>query len=1284
MSASANSFLDRLEQLGLLEESVVADARRMVRESRFEVTADAVAKMLVDDGHLTAAQAKKMVAAAAESASASSTSSPAASAKPSAAAPTRAPASAPPASAPPASAPLPSSDGDDLLGLADDDAPATKPAKPAPAPTPAAAKAADRPAEKPSSKPATEKNAAEKNAAEKPAAKAPDKPKIPATVAPVGKAPAKPSKPAATGGEADDIIVLEEAPAAAPAAQKKPVKRPAAPPSVAALPPSGGLQPLDGGLMPLGGGLDVTGLDAFGAPPAGLSPLGGAGQDPFGTGGGGAPAAQPTPDAAQAAAAAFKKSKARTFDSPFMLLGGGGLVLLLIAGVVLGIVLMRGNANELFEAAEADYRSQSYNQAIGKYDKFLANFGGDPKASLARVRRGLAEIRSVVESSKDFKLGLARSKEIIPKIESEEKFSEGRQELAGILPTIADGLAKQARLAGASEKARELVKLTDEALEMVNNPSYIPTSLRASQQSRIDDIVRIQAEAKRHIDQEDALTKAITDIEAATSTGQTGEAFEVRRSLLNNYPALEFNELLMEQVKKVAARERELVKELDKKAAATQEDDADVPNVRRLLISHRRGGTVEKPDQATLFFLANGSVYGLDAAGGQLLWRRAVGYETRVHPLAVGKAPDVDGLLADGSRNELSRVAGRTGKLIWRLAIGERFASPAIVGSKALITTETGSIWEVDLETGACGRRVQFPQALAIEPGPISATGVTYQVGSHSHLYAVSTDKLVCREVFYLGHRAGTIAVPPVMSLNHLVIAENAGPDYSLLHVLVTNAEGVGLERPAEQEPIRLSGHITAPLIQVKNRIIAITNLGEIRVLDVDPTNTKKPVKVAATMVKSLNRPQSSFGLVDGAQIWLGSDRFVTYDIQASRQQLNRRWVRHELEAFIAPFSRSGKTVFHARRRRGSPGVTISAASMEDGKTIWQTDLGISLPLIVNDEPRNQLVTVSAQGDLFRISKEALDAGLLDKPIETAEVEGSATTYSFNEAFPLPGGKAVLFSDLDRTAALVLDPSRQGDELQVVRVDTGSANVTCQPSLLAGGMLLPLDNGQVWLADLSTGKPRVLPFQSRTEPGIKVRWMKPALMAGDQPECLLVDSRQKIYRIGIKDQPSPNLGSFNEADVPAQLITPPAVSVDTVFALSRNPDGDKIHLLPLPGLTEGKEAALGGRLLQGPWQVGSQVMMVSDTEGLLCFGSDPAPRWKMPLPGGALAAPPRLDGDSLLLASVKGEVWRASLEDGKSGPKLDLKAPLLGAPIPYGDRVLISGADGMLFAIPKP
>ncbi|MFM8250017.1 MAG: PQQ-binding-like beta-propeller repeat protein [Planctomycetota bacterium] len=1271
MSASANSLLDRLEQLGLLEESVVADARRMVRESRFEVTADAVAKMLVDDGHLTAAQAKKMLAAAAGGTSASGGAAPAASAsspKPSAPA-------APPA---PAAAPAPTSDGDDLLGLADDDAPSAAASKPAPAaPAPAAAKPVERPADKASSK-----TAAEKTAAEKPVAKVPEKPKAPAAPAPAAMAPAKSAKPA-VGGDVEDIIVLEEAPKAAPAAPKKAVKRPAAPPSAGAMPPSGGLQPLDGGLMPLGGGLDVTGLDAFGAQPAGLSPMGGAGQDPFGAGGG-APAAQPTPDAAQAAAAAFKKSKARTFDSPFMLLGGGGLVLLLIAGIVLTIILMRGNANELFEAAEADYRSQSYNQAIGKYDKFIANFGGDPKASLARVRRGLAEIRSVVESSKDFKLGLARSKEVIPKIESEEKFSEGRQELAGILPAIADGLAKQARLAGASEKARELVKLTDEALEMVNNPSYIPTSLRTSQQSRIDDIVRIQAEAKRHIDQEDALTKAITDIEAATSTGQTGDAFEIRRSLLNTYPALEFNELLMEQVKKVAARERELVKELDKKATATQEDEADVPNVRRLLISHRRGGTVEKPDHATLFFLANGSVYGLDAAGGQLLWRRAVGYETRVHPLAVGKAPEVDGLIADGSRNELIRVAGRTGKLLWRLAIGERFASPAVVGSKALVTTETGSIWEVDLESGACGRRVQFPQALAIEPGPISATGVTYQVGSHSHLYAVAADKLVCREVFYLGHRAGTIAVPPVMSLNHLVIAENAGPDYSLLHVLATNAEGVGLERPAEQEPIRLSGHVTAPLIQVKNRIIAITNLGEIRVLDVDPTNTKKPVKVAATMVKSLNRPQSSFGLVDGAQIWLGSDRFVSYDIQASRQQLNRRWVRHELEAFIAPFSRSGKTVFHARRRRGSPGVTISAASLEDGKTIWQTDLGISLPLIVNDEPRNQLVTVSAQGDLFRISKEALDAGLLDKPIETAEVEGSATTYSFNEAFPLPGGKAVLFSDLDRSAALVFDPSRQGDELQVVRVDTSGANVTCQPSLLAGAMLLPLDNGQVWLADLSTGKPRVLPFQSRTEPGIKVRWMKPALMAGDQPECVLVDSRQKIYRIGIKDQPSPNLGSFNEADVPAQLITPPAVSVDTVFALSRNPDGDKIHLLPLPGMTEGKEAALGGRLLQGPWQVGSQVIMVSDTEGLLCFGSDPVPRWKMPLPGGPLAAPPRLDGDSLLLASLKGEVWRAALEDGKPGPKLDLKAPLLGAPIPYGDRVLISGADGMLFAIPKP
>ena len=55
-------FIDRLEQQGLLDKSVVDDLRRRVaRVKGKKITPDAIAKYLVDGGHLTRFQATKLV-----------------------------------------------------------------------------------------------------------------------------------------------------------------------------------------------------------------------------------------------------------------------------------------------------------------------------------------------------------------------------------------------------------------------------------------------------------------------------------------------------------------------------------------------------------------------------------------------------------------------------------------------------------------------------------------------------------------------------------------------------------------------------------------------------------------------------------------------------------------------------------------------------------------------------------------------------------------------------------------------------------------------------------------------------------------------------------------------------------------------------------------------------------------------------------------------------------------------------------------------------------------------
>src|SRR4029453_13981156 len=61
---SASKVLDMAERQGLLEPRVIGELRRQVADSKFVVTPEAIAKVLVDHGHLTAFQARKLVATA--------------------------------------------------------------------------------------------------------------------------------------------------------------------------------------------------------------------------------------------------------------------------------------------------------------------------------------------------------------------------------------------------------------------------------------------------------------------------------------------------------------------------------------------------------------------------------------------------------------------------------------------------------------------------------------------------------------------------------------------------------------------------------------------------------------------------------------------------------------------------------------------------------------------------------------------------------------------------------------------------------------------------------------------------------------------------------------------------------------------------------------------------------------------------------------------------------------------------------------------------------------------
>ena len=1233
---SAEQFLEQVERMGLLDDAVVAQMRKQITSSSFRVTAEAVAEMLVKNGYLTRFQASKLLTQADTGAKQES---PKQRKRP------EKPAAAPDTVVEGVPAPKRPQSGGDDIGLAPLDGEEDTP----PASTPVQEDAQEEQDEVVMLEDASEGAPADPG------------------LAPLDEPKPKSTKPQATPGlePISGVSGLEPVggtPGLEPVGGTPGLEPIAGTPGLEPVAPAGGLEPLDraAGLEPIGGGglepLDATaGLEPMGGTP-GLTPTGQAGLQP-----------------------PKRRIKKNVWDSKLLLVGGGALILLLLMVWVIWVIVNRDTAAEMLAAADEDYRSEAYAQAINKYEKYLKRFPEDPNVSMARVRIGTAQLWQQVGNPRDKQPALEAAGTILPQIQDEAAFGDARAELASILPDIAEGFSSQAKAQAEIEKAQELVDLAKKAMEFVDNPSYIPTSQRKTIENRLRAIDEDIQLAERNINRTKRLDEAVAAIRAAANAGNTVEAYQKRRDLLGEYPELGQDPKLLEAVKVITERERALVKAVEEPIESSTEDHP-APSNYQVALASRKGEGAAGSDKQVMFFLARGAVYGLQATTGKVLWRRFVGHETLTAPQPLSGQIGAHVIAVDSRRNELLRLNDQSGELVWRLPIGEPFSDPVIHGKNVLLATKSGHVISVDSESGQTLKHIAIPQELRVSPGT-SKLRHLYQPGDHSNLYVLDEESLECKDVYYLGHKPGTIETPPVMALGHLFVAVNSGMDYCDLNILAVDENGLSPE-PAQE--YRVKGHVTVTPIVTGGRVVVVTDLGAIHVLEVNTANPEKPVQPAVDeLIGSFMTPLTGYPVLDGGRLFVGNDQFTKYEIQASRNKLLGHWIKNKRDIFVGPPQVIGDTVFHLRRRADSPAYTAAAVHADDGKVLWEVDLATPASLLTVDLQKKMIHSISAGAELFEVTTDDFQVGILDQP--AAAAIGAVRTVAFSEAIPMAGVRWAFTSALDRKKMVVYDPKSVSatGRLQARAIKAaGDANATAPPVYFDGGLLLPLDNGQVVLVDPETGDSQILPFQARVEGGTKVQWHRPAVIGSNGKEFVIADNRQKLYRVGIKAQGQPHLAELAQAALEVEIVSALAAAGDTVYGVVRGSGGDSVVSFAAADLSVGSEWALEGRIVWGPEPMGDVVLMASDQEGVLCFETGQKQRWKSPLAYGALAGRPLKQDDDFILTSVGGVVWRVSGADGTELQKMELGEPLGGGAVPFGSRLLLSGSDGTLHVVP--
>ncbi len=186
-----------------------------------------------------------------------------------------------------------------------------------------------------------------------------------------------------------------------------------------------------------------------------------------------------------------------------------------------------------------------------------------------------------------------------------------------------------------------------------------------------------------------------------------------------------------------------------------------------------------------------GTVYGLDGQTGNVKWRYYVGRDMVDDPVPVSTIRIVMSSFVDPMRVKLLVWTERRAKSNGSVILCEPSYGVRVDAEDVLVSLRTGTIVSLEPESGQLKWATTLPQPVRLTPLVNSEKSHVYVIADHSNLYVLSRQDGKCKEVFYVGHREGTISAPPVHLLGQLFVFENKTTDRGVIHILQTDDTGL-------------------------------------------------------------------------------------------------------------------------------------------------------------------------------------------------------------------------------------------------------------------------------------------------------------------------------------------------------------------------------------------------------------------------------------------------------------------------------------------------------------
>lgn len=1034
------------------------------------------------------------------------------------------------------------------------------------------------------------------------------------------------------------------------------------------------------------------------------------------------------------------KQKGSVWESKLMLLGGGGLLLLIGLLVTLLFVVKGETGDQAYELAAEEYKNANYAAAIKAFENYLEGFPDHKDASTARVHLGIAQIFQRKESATDWQRALRDINETLTEIQQENDFVGARENLKELLPTIAEDLTMLLERA----PNPEMLEQARYALAWTKDASYIPAKERPNQRIGLLEarLQRVEQSLARDL----RLREAIAAIEQQVGAGETTAAYETRNNLLKTYRDLQAHPDLQAAILKASLAERDTVSFVE---ATLQPESQDRDSGMQTIPMFSTSGQERAPgvEGYVIVAVAQGAVYGLDAASGAVLWRRRTGSD--LPPVRTSPAADADVLLVDQEHGELVCLAA-DGKLKWRLGVAGGIGYPPTVSENtAYLATGDNKVVLVDLASGASPGHFQLPQPLPAPPVVDRNGRFIYQIGSQLNLYVLDAQAGgQCRNVIFVGHGEGDILAPPELMGPYLVLGENFSEKLSNLLVFLLDEEGVSLVNETGEpaagplQSLRLEGKVVTSPVWEGRRFVATTDLGGVFVFDVVPRGAKEPFNRITYLAGNAKEPLVQRALLRDTRLWIANRELTGYEILASEGKLQAKWQKDTGSVFLQPLQLEQSVIFQVRRDNRSGGVLVKALAEGSGDSIWETNLA-SVPATgaVLDDQARMLRIASTSGGIFEMPLDGLAAqrgflAITPKQFIGEGVPGAAALE------PLSDGGWVLVAPGSRQhGALVWRPGGGAAPRWLTLPDAASA----LPSVFDKSLLVPGEIGQVFLLNLDSGQDAAQPFQARIGGGRRFNW---AVEPGPQ-DALLSDGSGRVYRVGLSPA-GDRLQELDSINLASPIISPLARLQSSCFGFDQR---GRLIALGLPRLEPKREWDLFASPVWGPRRVGDRVLAVVElapfdevhmTSGevlrvhplnrrdmltlspkepvvarridgqdfqatggqikqirhfddivasglasaqLICLDDEANLLWQAPLPAGfgAPCGDPLAMDQALLIASTTGSLWKINAANGEEFARVETGQPLVAGPLRINDQqIVLTGRDATLHVAAAP